>query len=111
MGTEGTIYLITPSFEDMDKHGVVFHSRAHNEPPMNPRGVERTLARPTRSMDFFPLAPPMPRHYNPQIEPEVSSHGDTISYVPVYCVMLDQSHVILYRNDMGVFYRTNMSPT
>ena len=29
----------------------------------------------------------------------------------MYCVMLDQSHVILYRNDMGVYYRTNMSPT
>ena len=25
--------------------------------------------------------------------------------------MLDQSHVILYRNDMGVFYWSNMSPT
>ena len=25
--------------------------------------------------------------------------------------MLDQSHVIIYRNDMGVFYRTTMSPT
>ena len=25
--------------------------------------------------------------------------------------MLDESHVIFYRNDMGVYYRTNMSPT
>ena len=65
VGIEGTIYLITPSFEDMDSHGVVLHSRAHSEPPMNSRGMERTLARPTRSMDFLPLAPPMLRHYSP----------------------------------------------
>ena len=65
VGTEGTIYLITPSFEDMDSHGVVLHSRAHSEPPINSRGVVRTLARLTRSMDFLPSAPPMPRHYSP----------------------------------------------
>ena len=65
VGTKGTIYLITPSFEDMDSHGVVLQSRAHSEPPMNPRGMERTPARPTRSMDYLPSAPPMPIHYNP----------------------------------------------
>ena len=65
VGTEGTIYLITPSFEDMDSHGVVLQSRAHSEPPMNPRGMERTLARPTRSMVYLPSAPPMPIHYSP----------------------------------------------
>ena len=111
VGTEGTIYLITPSFEDMDSHGVVLQSRAHSEPPMNPRGLERTLVRPTRNMDYLPSAPPILIHYNPQIEREVSSHGNTISYVPVYHIMLAQIHVILYRNDMGVYYRTNMSPT
>ena len=65
VGTKGTIYLITPSYEDMDSHGVVFLSRANSEPPTNPRGVERMLPRPTRSVDFVPSAPPMPRHYNP----------------------------------------------
>ena len=69
------------------------------------------LPKATKSADFIPLAPPMPRHYNPQIEPEVSSPPDTLSYVPVYRIMLDQSHVILYRNNMGVFYCTTMSPT
>ena len=39
VSTKSTIYLITPSFEDMDSHGVVLQSRAHSEPPMNPRGV------------------------------------------------------------------------
>ena len=65
VGMEGTTYLITPSFEDMDSHGVVFHSREISEPPTDPRGVERMLLRPTRSMDFVPSAPPMPRHYSP----------------------------------------------
>ena len=111
LGTEGTIYLITPSYEDMDSHGVVLQTRASSEPPMNPRGLERTLDRPTRSFDYLPSAPPMPTHYSTPAEPEVSSHGYTISYVPVYRIMLDQNHIILYRNDMGVYYRTNMSPT
>ena len=65
MGTKGIVYLITPSFEDMDSHGFVFHLRANSEPPTNPRGMERTLPRPTRSMDFVPSSPPMPRHYSP----------------------------------------------
>ena len=53
----------------------------------------------------------MPRHYSPQVELEVSSHVDTILYVPIYHIMLDQNHVILYCNDMGAFYHTAMSPT
>ena len=65
VGTKGTIYLITPSFEDMDSHGVVLQSRAHSEPPMHPRGMERTLARPTRSMEYLPSTPPMLMHYSP----------------------------------------------
>ena len=111
MGTEGTIYLITPSYEDMDSHGVVLQTRAHSEPPMNPRRLDGSLTRPTRSLEYLPLAPPMPMHYGTSMELEVSSHGHTISYVPVYHIMLDQSRVILYRNDMGAYYRTNMSPT
>ena len=78
---------------------------------MNPRGLDRSLARPTRSLEYLPSTPPMPMHYSTPMEPVVSSHGHTISYVPVYRIMLDQSHVMLYRNDMGVYYRTNMSPT
>ena len=69
MGTEGTIYLITPSYEDMDSHGVILQSRALSEPPMNPRGLDRSLARPTRSLDYLPSAPPMPMHYSTPIEP------------------------------------------
>ena len=65
VGIEGTIYLITPSYKDMDSHGVVLQSRAHSEPPMSPRGLERTLARPTRSMEYLPSAPLMPMHYSP----------------------------------------------
>ena len=65
VGTKGTIYLINPSYEDMDNHGVVLQSRAHSEPPTNPRGMERTLARPTRSMEYLPSAPPMLMHYSP----------------------------------------------
>ena len=30
---KGTIYLITPSYEDMDSHGVVLQSRAHSDLP------------------------------------------------------------------------------
>ena len=65
VGTEGTIYLITPSYEEMDSHGVVLQSRALSEPPMNPRGLERTHTQPTRSMDYLPYSPPMPIHYSP----------------------------------------------
>ena len=67
------------------------------------RGADRGQPKPTRSENFVPSAPPMPRHYSPQIELEVSSPIETISYVPMYIIMLDQNHVILYRNDMGVF--------
>ena len=65
VGTEGTIYLTTPSYEDMDSHGVVLHSKANSKPPMNQRGAERMLPRPTRSVDFVPSAPLMLRHYSP----------------------------------------------
>ena len=73
--------------------------------------TKRMFLRPTRSANFVPSTPAMPRHYSPQIEPNVSSPIDTLSYVHIYRIMLDQSHVILYWNDMGVFYCTIMSPT
>ena len=84
VGMKGTIYLITLSYEDIDNHGVVYHSRAYSEPPINQRETQRMFSKATRSADFNPLAPSMPMHYSPQIEPELSSPAKKLSYVPLY---------------------------
>ena len=83
-GRELDIYLIPPSFEDMDNREVLYHTRAYSEPPIDWQGVDWGPPKSKKSEDFNPLALPMPGPHSPQMELEVTSHTNTLLYVPVY---------------------------
>ena len=40
VSVDGTIYLITPSYEDMDNRGVVYHAKVYSKPPIDRQGVD-----------------------------------------------------------------------
>ena len=92
-----------PKYEDMKPHGIVPHTRAYKN-PLQRLTKESTDARATNSASK--------EHKDPSTsDSEVSSETNPmdVSHVHVERIMLDQEHVILYKNSVGVFYCTSLS--
>ena len=115
----GVVYLITPSYENMNSLGVINYTRAQSEPPAYAKGntLGEGHARRTQSAVFAPTAPPLPKGYEATkgiyVEPEVSSKPtiSNVSSVLVMQILIDQEHIVLYKNHVGVYYKTPASPT
>lgn len=103
VSANGTNYLLTPSYEDMNSQGIVSRRRVETEPPREAFGFNAWRDRGAWSEAVPPpTPPPMPptETARPREPPEVSSRTDpvTISFVPVIRIMIDQDYIALYRN-------------
>lgn len=103
MSTKGQVFLITSQYEDMNPQGVVPHAKAYIEPLQEASAKPKDVGT-TKRTSFIPRDPP-------SLDPKVSSQITlvSVSQVQVARIMLDQDHVVLYRNSVGVFYCTSMS--
>ena len=103
-----TTFLLTPSYEDMTPQELVFHRRAETEPI---RVTSEPNARQERKAwsEAFPLG----SEARQEREAEVSSKSvpNSLSFVPVVRIMIDQENVALYRNRIGLFYSCVLDST
>ena len=80
--------------------GIVSRRRAETEPPRTISGPN-----PWRERGAWSEAV-RPSEFARDRKPEVSSRPEPtmLSFVPVICIMIDQEHVALYQNCIGLFY-------
>ena len=98
-----------PSYENMNLQGIMSYTKAYNEHLRGaPSTSKKPMIREARSKAYAPSTPPLPLEW----ENEASSHLEPIivSFVPIKRIMIDQEYKILYRNSVGLFYSTPMSP-
>ena len=89
VSANGTNYLLTPSYEDMNLQGIVFRRRAETEPPRTTLGPNPWRERGAWSEVVPPLELARDR------EPEVSSRPEPamLSFVPVVRIKIGRAHV------------------
>ena len=100
MGMNGTKYLLTPHYEEMDFTRRILHTKADLGPTLGNPGADPGTGKQSQSKE--PSAPSMPGK-----EPQVRSKlvDMALYHMAVTRIYVDNPYIVLYQNKVGLVYR------